>query len=184
MTNKVKPLKVVMWCVLGVILLLILVPLGSLLIQKYIQKKSVPMFLGYAYLTVTTGSMNGTINQGDMIVVKKTNDYSLGDIVTFVETDGAVPVTHRIVNYGPDEGTFVTKGDSNLSIDSSPISVEQIAGKVVFVIPKMGLVVDWFTKGGGIIYIVAIVAIVIVGVYFWKLTKPQTETNTTNQSQK
>lgn len=170
MTNKIKPIKIVMWCVLGVILLSALVPLGSLLIQKYIKKSPVPMFMGLAYLTVTSGSMNGTIEQGDVIVVKKTDDYSIGDVVTYVEREGNAPVTHRIVNYGAADGMFITKGDANLSQDLSEISVEQIAGEVVFVIPKMGLVFDWFIKGGGVFYVVTMIAIVIAGVYFWKLT--------------
>lgn len=178
MTNKVAPKKIVLWCVLGVILLLIVVPLGSLLIQKYIKKSSVPMFLGYAYLTVTTGSMNGTINQGDMIVVKKTNDYSLGDIVTYVETDSKAPITHRIVNYGSEEGMFITKGDSNPSADILPISVDQIAGEVVLVIPKLGVVFDWFISGGGVIYIAAMIVTVVVGVWLWRFTKSETETHT------
>ena len=170
MTKRLSPKKIALWCVLGVILLLIILPLGSLAIQKYIKKASVPMFLGYAYLTVTTGSMNGTINQGDVIIVKKTDDYSLGDVVTYVEADGKAPVTHRIVNYGAEDGMFITKGDSNLSADISPVSVEQIAGEVVFVIPKLGVVFDWFFNGGGVIYIAAMIAVVFVGVWFWKLT--------------
>ena len=180
MTNKTRLIKIILWSILGVILLLIFIPLGSLLVQKYIKKSSVPMFMGYAYLIVATGSMNGTINQGDMIIVKRTNDYTLGDIVTYVEAEGIYPVTHRIVNYGSQEGTFITKGDANLKADASPVSVEQIAGEVVLVIPKAGLFFDWFTQGGGVIYFVAIVAIVIAGVYFWKLTKPEPETNTDN----
>lgn len=180
MTNKRRLINIVLWCTLGVVLLIVFIPLGSLLVQKYIKKSSVPMFMGYAYLVVATGSMNGTINQGDMIIVKKTDDYTLGDIVTFVETEGKFPVTHRIVNYGAQDGMFITKGDANPKADSMPVSVDQIAGEVVFVIPKAGLFLDWFTHEGGVIYFVAIIAIVIAGVYFWKLTKPKSETNTDN----
>ena len=184
MTNKRKAVKIVLYCVLGVILLLIIIPLASLLIQKYIKKSSVPMFMGYAFLIVTTGSMNGTIDQGDMVIVKKTNNYSPGDIVTFYEANGKVPVTHRIVNYGPEEGMFITKGDANLSTDIEPISVDQIAGEVVSVIPKVGLFFGWLTNGGGIYYLVAMIVVVVAGVYLLKLTKPKTATNTDDQSQK
>lgn len=159
-------------------MLLIIIPTTSLLIQKYIKKASVPMFMGYAFLIVATGSMNGTINQGDMVIVKKTDDYSLGDIVTYVETDGNLPVTHRIINYGPEEGMFITKGDANPTADVNPVSVEQVAGEVVVVIPKVGIFFDWFIHGGGIVYIIAMVAIAIAGVYFWNLTKPEPDTNT------
>ena len=182
MTKKTKPIKIVLWCILGVILLLIIIPLGSLLVQKYIKKSSIPMFMGYSFLVVTTGSMNGTIDQGDLIVVKKTNDYSPGDIVTYIETESNAPVTHRIVNYGPKDGMYITKGDSNISVDVMPISDEQIAGEVVFVIPKAGLFFEWFTNGGGIVYFVAMIVIVIAGVYLWNLTKSKNTSNTNNQA--
>ena len=182
MTNKRKCIQILLWCISGVILLLILIPLSSILIQKYIKKVSVPMFMGYSYLVVATGSMNGAINQGDMVIVKKTDDYKPGDVVTYVEREGSLPVTHRIVNYGPQDGTFITKGDANNTADS-PISVEQIAGEVVFVVPKVGLILQWFVHGGGVIYILAMIAIVAVGAYLLRLIKSQSETQSTVQMQ-
>lgn len=183
MTNKRKWIKIVLWCLLGVMLLLIVIPLSSLLIQKYIKKSAVPMFMGYAYLVVTTGSMSGTIDQGDLIIVKSTDDYSINDIVTYIEAEGNVAITHRIVNYGSEEGMYITKGDANLSPDVLPVSDEQIAGKVVHVLPKAGLILDWFFYRGGIFYLVAMITIVIVGVYFLKATESEHETHTNNEKE-
>lgn len=178
MTDAVKkPIKIVVWCILGVILLFIIIALCSLLVQKYIKKSSVPMFMGYASMIVITGSMNGTIDEGDLIIIKKANDYKLTDIVTYIEKNGTV-TTHRLINYGPEEGTFITKGDANPSEDIFPLAVDQIAGKVVAVIPKIGIVFNWMLHGGGIIYILSIIAVMVVGVYFWNQMKPQTEEET------
>ena len=177
MNNKIKPLNIVSWCILSIVFLLMIVPLSSILIQKHIKKLPVPMFLGYAYMKVNTGSMNGTINEGDMIIVKKTNDYSLGDVVTYIEENGKVAVTHRIVNYGPQDGMYITKGDANLSEDVLPITSEQIVGKVIYVIPKVGLFCDWFIHEGGFIYALAMITVVVAGVYLWKFTNPKSDTN-------
>lgn len=170
--NKLKILKIVLLSILGAILLFVLTVVGVLLVRKYIKKDPVPMFAGSASLIVTTGSMNGTIDEGDMIIIKRTNDYELGDIVTYVEDSGAV-VTHRLVNYGAEEGTFIAKGDANDTTDIYPIRENQIVGEVVSTIPKVGAVVNWFISGGGIIYTIALIAVIIAGVYFWNLLKPE-----------
>ena len=171
-SSSKKTLKIVLWSIVCIILLFIIVVESILLVQKYIKKVPVPMIFGHAFLVVATGSMNGTIDQGDMIIVKKTNDYKLGDIVTYVEKDTNTPVTHRLVNYGKEEGTFITKGDANNTADTFPVSEDQIAGEVVLVIPKLGIVFDWFLTGGGLIYLIAMIIIIVAAVYFWKKTAP------------
>ena len=173
---KGRTVKIVLGCVFGLILLLIVIVEGTLLVQKYIKKSTVPMFMGYASMIVATGSMNGTIDEGDLIFIKKTDEYSLGDIVTFFEDGATIPVTHRLINYGPTEGTFITKGDANKVKDTFPVKEEQIVGKVVFVIPKLGLVFDWFLTGGGIIYVAAFIIIIVVAVYFLKRIYSEPET--------
>ena len=175
--GKIHPIKIALWCILAIFLVLIGIVLGSLLVQKYVKKVSVPVFAGYASMIVATGSMNGTIDQGDMIVIRKTGDYRLGDIVTFLEADSSVPVTHRLISYGPEEGTFITKGDANNTADIIPLSDEQIVGEVVMTIPKVGLFIEWFSRKGGIFYFLAIFAVLTVGVYFWNRLKPEPETD-------
>ena len=174
----VKPVKIILWCVSSAILLFIFIVLGSLLVQKYIKKSPAPMFAGCAFLIVETGSMSPTINKGDMVVVKKTNDYKLTDIVTYIPKDGVKEtITHRIIRYSEDrEDYFIVKGDFNDHEDKDPISVDQIVGEVVLTIPKIGYVFEWFTRGGGIIYLVAIIVIAVAGVYFWNAMKPESET--------
>lgn len=174
--SKLKILKIVLYSILGVILAFVLVVVGTLLVKKYIVKEPVPTFAGYGYCVVVTSSMSGTIEKNDMVVIKKTGDYRLGDIVTFVESNGEV-VTHRIVREGPEEGTFYTKGDHNKDSDPYPISVNQIIGEVVLTIPKVGIVFNWFLHGGGIIYILALVVVVIAGIFFLSMLKPSKEDN-------
>ena len=173
---KVKVVKIVLWSIFGIILALIVVALSSLLVQKYIQKKPVPNIMGYSYMIVLTGSMNGTIDQDDLIIIKKTDDYKNGDIVTFVDANGTV-VTHRIIRT-IDDGKFITKGDANDSEDNDPITSDQIVGEKIGVIPKVGLVFKWFTQGGGIIYAVVFIVVLCGGIYLWNVINSDDEDNT------
>ena len=175
-SNKLTPIKLVLWCIFGAFLLFIFIVLGSLLVQKYIKKSSVPMFAGYAALIVQTGSMSPTINQGDLIIIKKTNDYKLTDIVTYIN-ESKETVTHRLIRHDENvEGAFVARGDFNDQEDMNPVTVDQIVGEWVFTIPKVGYVVEWFVHGGGIIYLVALIIIAVGGVYLWNAFKPESDT--------
>jgi signal peptidase len=103
-------------------------------VQINILDNSYSSFMGYSLFEVQTGSMEPEIKAGDWIVVKYEKDYELKDVVTF-ETEGEF-VTHRVINkYGD---TFVTQGDANNAKDS-PISKEQIVGKMVKILPAFGI---------------------------------------------
>lgn len=173
--NKLKILKIVLWSILGAILLFMFIVVGALLVDKYIKKSPVPMFAGCGSMVVITGSMSNTINKGDLIIVKRTNDYKLGDIVTYIASNGEV-ITHRLINYEDEAKTmFIAKGDANPSSDIMPVKADQIVGEVVLTIPKVGLFFDWVLHDGGIIYILALIAVVIAGVFFMNLTKSDSE---------
>lgn len=161
MANKVLSIvKKTIWWILIAIFACVAVVASWLAIDKFIRKSPVPSFGGYALLTIETGSMSGTIEIGDMILIKDTKDYKIGDIITFLPDGDTIPTTHRIINYGAD-GTFVTKGDANNAKDTISVSSEMIFGEVIKVLPKVGLFADWVRQEGWL-YIVA--ALVILGV--------------------
>ena len=91
-------------------------------------------FFGHSVFEVQTGSMGEVIEPGDWIVVKYEKNIKLNDIVTF-EHKGEY-ITHRVIEAY--NGTYVTKGDANTAKDS-PISKDQIVGKVIKVIPNFGI---------------------------------------------
>lgn len=173
--RKLKIVKIVLWSILCAILLFVLVVVGSLLVDKYVKKSKVPMFAGYGSMIVLTGSMYPAIEAGDLIIVKKCDEYKISDdIVTYIRSDGEI-ITHRLTRYFQEEGKYEVWGDANPDPDAEHISIDQIAGKVVLTIPKIGLVFDWILKDGGIIYIIALIAVLVAAVYFWGLTKPEAE---------
>ena len=168
-----KGISIGLYGFFGAILVFLLVITGSLCVQKFIQKKPVPMFAGRATLLVVTGSMNGTINEGDLIVIKKSKDFKTGDIITFMPDGGKVPVTHRIVDIDA-EGLFITKGDANPSRDTEHISKDQIIGKYVTRIKGVCVFFQWLKKEGGFIYILS-GAIILGGGCYLLVSKPSKE---------
>lgn len=111
-------------------------------------------FFGYALFEIKTASMAGEMEIGDWILVKVTNDVELNDIITF-EQDGSF-ITHRIIEQYKD--TYVTKGDSNNAKDT-PITKEQIIGKLVKVMPRFGIIKKTFFNHK--VLIVLIITIIV-----------------------
>ena len=91
-------------------------------------------FFGYSLFEVQTGSMHGTIEAGDWIIVKTGRNVDIGDIVTYKH--GNDFITHRIIESY--KGTYVTKGDANNAKDD-PIDQSQIVGKVVKTLHGFGI---------------------------------------------
>lgn len=123
--------------------------------------------MGYSSLVVETGSMSGTIEEGDVIIIKDTGDYKIGDIITFFKEGEKIPTTHRIVNID-DDGGFVTRGDANNSEDIHNVYEDEICGEVVLTMHKLGLLIGWVGKGGGYIYILGFLLIVGLGIFLIK----------------
>lgn len=107
---------------------------------------SVNLFGSIRSFTSRYKSMNPEINEGSIIVVKKKNTYTVGDIITYylLENGQEEIVTHRIIQDGGN--VYVTKGDANQAIDREIVRPRLIIGKVVYIIPFIGYLVN-FLKG-------------------------------------
>ncbi|MGI6485062.1 MAG: signal peptidase I [Tepidanaerobacteraceae bacterium] len=92
---------------------------------------------------IITGSMEPVVNAGDIILVKKIDgeDVNVNDIIQY--KDGNKNITHRVIDIykGVDGKRYQTQGDANVFADPHLVSPEQVRGKVIGVIPKLG----WFT---------------------------------------
>mgnify|MGYP001773706276 CR=1 FL=1 len=77
--------------------------------------------------------------RGDMPIIKGSENYKVGDIIVYSVPTEKAPIIHRIVKINPDN-TYQTKGDHNPGQNIYEYSVrkEQIYGKVIFIIPKLG----------------------------------------------
>ena len=115
---------------------------------------------------VLTGSMEPGISPGDYITIRKVDKDKLevNDIVTYKVND--VVVTHQIVKIDGDNVT--TQGTAN-NVADNPISKDDILGKYVFKIPKIGYIMAFITSTPGYILIIGIIAIAI----FWEISDPE-----------
>ncbi|MDO5557364.1 MAG: signal peptidase I [Clostridia bacterium] len=147
--------------VLGLLLIVLFLPLLIinivLIVKDYINPNEVPDFLGYKPFIVLSGSMEPTIKVGDVVVVKKYDDYSnlkQGDVVAFKEEKSVV--THRIVAINDEDGQrhYTTKGDSNNIDDNFSVTPDKIEGKYVLRIGKLGNLAMYIqTPVGGALFI-------------------------------
>ncbi len=167
-----KVLWGIVWSIFGILVVVVL----WLAVDKFILKSPVPSIFGYASLTIETGSMNGQsamvaggpvkqVNIGDMIIIKDTGDYKIGDVITFLPEGDKIPTTHRIIGYTEDG--FNTKGDANNVKDTVPISKDRVLGEVVLHLPKLGQFAGW-VKQEGWLYIVSALAIIALGGFILK----------------
>lgn len=101
---------------------------------------------GVRPLVVLTGSMEPGIMPGDVVLVRRftqeseINALQVGDVINFQKDD--INVTHRIVSILTDEAgnlTFYTKGDNNDSQDGAALMPNDINGRIIRVVPKVGL---------------------------------------------
>ncbi|OYT55851.1 MAG: signal peptidase I [Desulfurococcales archaeon ex4484_217_2] len=99
-------------------------------------------FFGVKPYVVVSGSMEPTLNIGDIVFIGKTsfNDVKVSDIVAYY--DGNNIVIHRVVEIKNDDGKVLLKlkGDANDNIDPIDVTKELFIGSVVFKVPKLGLV--------------------------------------------
>lgn len=135
--------------IFNVVILLIIIPIliyNITIIIKYIQNpKETPDFLGFKTYEIVSRSMEDTINKNDIIVVKKVdkNEINKNDIISF--DNGNEIITHRIVEIENINGQtlYTTKGDNNRFVDDEKISFEQIEGKYVFKLSKLGYLMNF-----------------------------------------
>lgn len=101
---------------------------------------------GIDVYTITTASMSPTIIPGSTVVTLKTDNYSIGDIISYRQEDTQTGVafsrylTHRIVDIQKLDNSkkIITQGDANTIPDPYEVSANQIRGKVVLIIPFLG----------------------------------------------
>ena len=82
---------------------------------------------GFRIYRVISGSMQPALQIGDVIIIKKANNYAEKDIITY--DNGLTTITHRIKSIDGDE--IITEGDANDAPDK-PITKDRILGKYFF----------------------------------------------------
>jgi signal peptidase len=116
---------------------------------------------------VESGSMQPTLNIGDVILVKGINpkEIKVSDIIVYKRISGGkeIYIVHRVIEIYNDKGNlkFRTKGDNNLVPDYWLVDEKDVVGIVVFKIPLIGYV-SLAIQSNPVIYYLVIFAIVVL----------------------
>ena len=184
MAKNSKTKRIVRWVFTGVgiaVVAFLLVVLIMLAVDKFVKKSPVTSLFGVSFLTVSTGSMSGTIEEGDIVIIEEADEYKVGDIITFLPENATIPTTHRIIRIDGD--LFYTKGDANDSDDVRPITVDKVFGKVTGRIRYVGAFFTWVANEYGWVYIVGAVLVVAAGSILLKtISKPDKEVKTEEET--
>ena len=160
-----KGLKIFLVSILSIILLFNI----YIMIQAKSSPNKVPSIFGYKPFVVLSGSMEKTINKGDLIFVKKVDAKSLKqkDIIAFRNADNTV-TTHRIVEVikSANKTCYKTKGDNNNDIDQEITCSNLVEGKYVSKIAKLGSVIIFVQEPMGFTIMMLTILIICVFIYF------------------
>jgi signal peptidase I len=123
-----------------------------------------PRLFGLTSLTVLSGSMQPTIDTGDLIVGRPIPAESarIGDVITFREPGTERLVTHRVrdMQLSGRGIRLATKGDANNAPERWTITSGGTVSRVLYRLPKLGYVRSWMGgRFGRLIFIVIPVAL-------------------------
>jgi signal peptidase I len=112
----------------------------------------VPKATGAKPLTVLSGSMAGTYDPGDVVIVRDadTRHLEVGQVITFQPTsDDPRLTTHRVVEvtYGSRGTRYIMQGDANDAPDPEPVRPAQVQGEVWYSVPVVGHLSVWMATG-------------------------------------
>lgn len=103
----------------------------------------------YKPIAILSNSMHPVFNRGDVVVIQKLGKNDLKkikkyDIIEYIL--GNDIITHRIIHieeHNNKKKRYTTMGDNNNAPDIKKVDEDQILGKVIFTIPKIGYPSIW-----------------------------------------
>lgn len=107
---------------------------------------------------VVSNSMEPVLSVNDLIVLKKKDNYQVGDIIVYKLNNELV--VHRIVKINHDE--IITKGDAN-EYEDKAINLNAVRGELYFSIPYVGVIVNFFKSSCGLFCVVSLVVVMFIG---------------------
>lgn len=123
----------------------------------------VPSVFGIEFFSIQTDSMSPFLEPGDLAIgieVKDKKELKAKDVITYwtVINGERVLNTHRIetVYDGGNIRIFETKGDNSNSPDPMTVHENQVVGKYLFKIPRVGKAFDYLQTSTGFLVVIVI----------------------------
>ncbi len=173
-------LKKITKIILNILTTLLLVLLVIVIYGKVVitfSDNAYPNYFGYTLFEVASGSMQPTLQINDVVIVKITNkDLKQNDIIAFLDKDAII--THRILYI--DDNVITVKGDNNDAIDK-PILSDVVIGKVVKILPKLGIWKKVLTEPRILLAIFITLLLFDFALSYNPDEKPETKKSTSNK---
>ncbi len=139
-----KTIKNILVKLIYILLLPIIIWDLIIIIETIQNPNETPSVFGIKTFCIISGSMEPTISVNDIVIVKEVDQSEIkrGDIIAFKHKGETI--THRIVNISKSENgelLYTTQGDANNTEDEDKITFDEIEGKCIKVIPKIGKIV-------------------------------------------
>lgn len=167
--NKRNQNKKIAKKIIDIILIILVYNIILVAISNMDKLDEINLF-GYKAYTIKSDSMEPTIKNGDVIIIKKIPEEKLedGDIITFKQN--ADIITHRISKIEEENGKkYITKGDNNNLEDSAKITYQEIKGKKIITIPYLGKIMNILENK--IVFLIILLIILII--CFYKIQKQE-----------
>ena len=155
LTTIILNSTVVLLLMIGVVILIYYIDVMMSMRAGHVRQ---PLFQAYV---IISQSMEPSIHVQDAIIIKREENLQVGDVCTYISKNPSymgILITHRIIGIqkGQNGKTLYTfKGDNNFSADPLKVEQDQIYGKVVMKIPKIGYIQYFLSNAYG--WIIAIV---------------------------
>jgi len=148
---------------LMILLLILLIGYNIYVSAARASGQALPKLFGWSNAVVISGSMRPELEVNDVVIAHEQKEYQAGDVILFREESGKT-VCHRIISREADG--FVTKGDANSSADQRRVPPGDVHGKVVLVIPRVGVIQEVMAKPWVMALAGSVVALFVFLPYF------------------
>lgn len=154
--------------IITIIIVFVITALAVIYVKTNKNTMEIADFMGYKPIICISNSMEDEFQVGDIIINKKVpeNEINIGDIITFNE-NGTV-IMHRVKEIKYDENGnigYITKGDSNNTIDENIVKYTDVEGKYYYMIPKIGNLILMLQKPQGFLIALFIPMAILVICY-------------------
>lgn len=103
--------------------------------------------MGWMPTVIISGSMAPAIRPGDVVLIDPgSTDRAAGAVLAFSKEAGST-VLHRVART-PRPGIYVTKGDANADVDSTPVPEAAVLGQGRLLVPFIGYPKVWVQDKG------------------------------------
>lgn len=142
--QKKNKIKNILTKLIYILLLPIIIYDLAIIIQTIQNPNETPSIFGIKTFCIISGSMEPVIQVNDIVLIKEVpqSEINEGDIISF-NSAGEI-ITHRIINIeisNRGELLYTTQGDANNIEDDTKIIFEDIEGKYIGKMPKIGKII-------------------------------------------